>query len=56
MRKASAGTACFVRAALLSGTAVVAFHAPAALAQDEAEPEEQTTAPADGVTSASHLR
>ena len=47
MRKASAGTACFVRAALLSGTAVVAFHAPAALAQDEAEPEEQTTAPAD---------
>ena len=47
MRKLSAGTARFVRAALLSGTAVVALYAPAALAQDEAEPEEQTTAPAD---------
>ncbi len=47
MRKVSAGTACFVRAALLCGTAVVALHAPAALAQDEAQPEEQSTAPAD---------
>ena len=47
MLKTAAGRAGFVRAFLLSGSAVAALHGGAAWAQDEATPAEQSTAPAD---------
>jgi hypothetical protein len=47
MRNVPAGAAGFLRAILLSGTAAAAVCAAPALAQDEAEPGEQSTLPTD---------
>lgn len=47
MRNVSAGSSGLVRAILLGGTATAALTAAPAMAQDEATPSEQSTAPAD---------